>query len=300
MKLGTRRSDLALTQSRWVAAQIGPDVELVGVTTEGDRLVDVPLKGPIAKGFFTEALERGLLDGSLDLAVHSLKDLPVRDPDGLTVGAVPVRENPADVLIVRPEAVDRSATGLPLRAGASVGASSERRQALLRAYAPGCVPSFLRGNVPTRVQRLREGKYDAIVLAEAGLRRLKLDLSGLCVFRLDRFAWPPAAGQGALAVQCRAADAVTLGRLAGLNHAPTARAVTIERGWLSAMGGGCAVPFGAVVEGERWALGLARDGVMRVRTGEGIPAGDAALRSLLDGGQGDGIRNRIWEETDVA
>lgn len=295
LRLGTRKSDLALTQSGHVAATLGPDVVLVGVTTEGDRLVDVPLTGPLGKGFFTEALERGLLEGTIDLAVHSLKDLPIQDNDGLCVGAVPVRENPADLLVVRPGSVDEAAPGLPLRRGATVGATSERRQALLRALHPHVQPAFLRGNVPTRVTRLREGRFDAIVLAEAGVRRLGLDLSEFAVFRLRPFDWPPAAGQGALAIQCRADAAALLLRLAALHHAPTARQVAIERGWLAAMGGGCSVPFGAIVSGERWALGVARDGVMQVRRGEGTEGGSGALEALLAGGAGDGWSEQVWE-----
>jgi hydroxymethylbilane synthase len=295
MKLGTRTSELALTQSTMMARAIGDDVELVGVTTAGDRLVDVPLDSTLQKGFFTLELERGLRDGSLDIAVHSLKDLPIADPEGLVLGAIPVRESVADLLIVRPEAWDPTGR-LPLRPGAKVGASSERRQGLLRTLHPSAESAFLRGNVPTRVNRLREGRYDAIVLAEAGVRRLGLSLEGLKVARLNPMAWPCAAGQGALAVQCRGSDAPTLARLAPHNHATTAAQVHTERGWLSALGGGCAVPFGAVVTPNGWAMSLHKDGTTRIRRGTDPAEGEAALRALLAGDPGEGWNGQIWEE----
>ena len=304
LRLGTRKSELALTQSGMMARALGPDVELVGVTTEGDRLVDVPLAGQLSKGFFTEALERGLREGALDLAVHSLKDLPLQDPDGLVLAAIPPRASIADLLLVRPEAFDADAPHLPLKAGAKVGAASERRQWQVRTLRPDCEPAFLRGNVPTRVNRLREGLYDAILLAEAGVTRLGLSLDGLRVVRLRPSEWPCAAGQGALAIQCRADAGPVRDRIATLDHAPTARAVAIERGWLGALGGGCSVPFGAAVwlngapgdAGWSWAIGLAKDGAFRVRRGVGVAAGDAALRALLQGDSGEGWSVPIWEE----
>ncbi len=300
LRLGTRKSELALTQSGMVARAIGPDVVLVGVTTAGDRLVDVPLDAQLGKGFFTEELERGLRGGTLDLAVHSLKDLPLAQPDGLVLGAIPARESVADLLLVREEAWDAAAPMLPLRSGAKVGAASERRQWILRTLRPDCEPAFLRGNVPTRVTRLREGKYDAIVLAEAGVHRLGLALDGLRVARLAPANWPCAAGQGALAVQCRADAAEVLARLAPLNDAATERAVTIERGWLGALGGGCSVPFGAAVwsvgSDLHWTMGLAKDGAFRIRRGVGVEAGDEALRALLAGEAGEGWSGPNWEE----
>jgi hydroxymethylbilane synthase len=308
MRLGTRQSELALTQSGTVARALGPDVVLVGVTTVGDRLVDVPLSGQIAKGFFTEALERGLLDGSLDLAVHSLKDLPLEQPAGLVLGAISRREALADVLLVRPEAWDPTAPVLPLRAGAKVGASSERRQGLLRTLRADVEPAFLRGNVPTRVTRLREGRYDAIVLAEAGVRRLlaggsSMSLEGLRVVRLRPRDWPCAPGQGALAIQCRADDAAVRARLAMLHHPETAGAVELERRWLGALGGGCAVPFGAAVTASGWSIGLVRDGQFRLRRGvttddRGATEGNEALRALLAGEPGEAWRGPVWEELD--
>ncbi len=268
MKLGTRRSKLALAQSGMVARDLGPDVELVGIDTEGDRIVDAPLTGPLAKGFFTEALETALREGRIDLAVHSLKDLPVGDSEGLVVAAVTRRERANDVLIARPDAVVDEA--FPLRPGSRVGSTSTRRQALFRHHGRGLEVLPLRGNVTTRVERLREGRFEAIVLAEAGLNRLgtEVNLRGLRVFRLGLDGWPCAPGQGALAIQCRASDSVTRARIAALHHEPTAAAVATERQWLSALGGGCTIPFGAHVDGERWSCVLALDGVV-LRSGEG-------------------------------
>ncbi len=268
MKLGTRQSRLALAQSGMVARQLGADVELVRIDTEGDRLVDVPLQGPLAKGFFTEALESALRDHSIDLAVHSLKDLPVDDSTGRGVAAVTPRAPAHDVLVVRADAVRHPGTGLPLSPGARVGSTSTRRQALLRHHGRDLEVVPLRGNVTTRIDRLRQGRFDAIVLAEAGMRRLgpELDLSEVVAFRLGLGGWPCAPGQGALAIQCRVDDVVARERIAALHHPPTAAAVATERGWLSLLGGGCTIPFGAFVSGERWSCVLALDGVV-VRSG---------------------------------
>ncbi len=304
LRLGTRKSDLALTQSRTVAGMIGGAVELIGMVTEGDRLVDVPLRGALQKGYFTEALERALLDGSIDVAVHSLKDLPTAMAPGLVVGAIPVRERVADLLFVRAaswaEGFDAS---LPLAPGARVGASSPRRQSLLRTVREDCSAELLRGNVPTRLRRLGEGAFDAIVLAEAGVRRLvaggvSLALDGLRVARLAPSVWTPAPGQGALAVQCREDDAATRAQLFALHDEGCAEAVATERRWLTMLGGGCSVPFGAWVVGARWAMGFERSGRFDGVSGTGIPAGDAALSLLLAGGAMVPLPMK-WEEIDV-
>lgn len=294
MRLGTRKSELAWRQSGMVAAALGPDVELVGIVTEGDRIVDAPLRGPLAKGYFTEALEAALRAGTIDLAVHSLKDLPTAPSPGLAIGAVPLRERVADLLIVRPECWGEGS--LPLVPGARVGATSTRRQALLRTLRSDCRPEMLRGNVPTRVSRLAEKKFDAIVLAEAGIRRLGLDLGKFRVARLSPRVWVPAPGQGALGVQCRADDAATRARVGRLHHAETGIAVSTERRWLATFGGGCSIPFGAWVDGDSWAMGLERDENFRVRTGKGD--GDAALSRLMADDDGEPL-DAAWEEIDV-
>lgn len=296
LRLGTRKSALALAQSGMMARAVGPDVELVGIVTSGDRIVDAPLRGTLQKGFFTEELERALRDGDIDLAVHSLKDLPVADPAGLTLGAIPARASVADLLFVRAEKV---ADGpLPVVPGAKVGASAPRRHALLRSIAPDVEIAWLRGNVTTRLEKLGRGEYDAILLAEAGVRRLGEQAvvpPGVRVFRLKPDDWPPAPGQGALAIQCRADDARVLARLAPLHDAATSDAVHHERALLGRLGGGCAVPFGAWSRGEQWTLGLERDGKFHVRRGVG-PGAEAALDALVAGGEGEGWSQRIWEE----
>ena len=287
MRLGTRRSRLALTQAEMVARALGPDVTLVEIDTEGDRLVDAPLQGPLAKGFFTEAIEVALRRGAIDLAVHSLKDLPVADPPGLVVAATPVREATADLLIVRADAWVEGAL-LPIGPGARVGSTSPRRQALLAAWAPGIQVIPLRGNVTTRVQRLREGRFEAIVLAEAGLQRLgalrpggEVTLDGLRLFRLALRSCPCAPGQGALAVQCRAQDTHVRARISALDHAPTAADVSTERRWLTRLGGGCSVPFGAWVDGEAWSFGLGTPNGLILRAGTGLACGSMALDQAL-------------------
>lgn len=261
LRLGTRTSVLALAQAGQVAALVeratGIAVERVGIETEGDRRVDRPLStGPIAKGWFTAAIEDALRAGTVDFAVHSLKDLPVQDAEGLTL-VIPEREDPADVLLIQ-SAED------PARVVGSIGASSPRRLALVRRWWPEATGAFLRGNVTTRITRLREGQFDGILLAASGLSRLAEGSAwvptstavadardgGVQLYRIDTRAWPGAPGQGALALQCRSNDARTLGLLGVLEHAATRRAVTLERAALSALGTGCAVPFGACVSRE--------------------------------------------------
>ena len=268
LRAGTRGSALARWQTQTVLERLAEDdpdlrTETQVVTTRGDVDLSDHLAGRLDKGFFTAELEAGLRDGSLDLAVHSLKDLPTTSPEGLHIGAVLPRGPAADWLIVRPDAVVHEATGrLPLIAGARVGSSALRREALLRRYAPRAQALPLRGNVPTRVERLREGRYDAIVIAAAGVSRLALDLGGLAVFELDATRWIPAPGQGAIAVQCRADDAALTAQLARIGDADTARAVGLERALLRASEGGCASAFGAYMAAtDRLVWGLERDGV---------------------------------------
>lgn len=308
MKLGTRQSRLALTQSGMVARALGPDVVLVGIDTEGDRIVDAPLVGPLAKGFFTEALESALRGGTIDLAVHSLKDVPVDDAAGLTLAATPPRELPNDILLVRADAWDDEGA-LPLRPGARVGSTSARRQTLLRAWGRDLDVVPLRGNVTTRVERLKAGKFDAIVLAEAGLRRLgafvaggEVDLTGVRLLRLDLHAWPCAPGQGSLAVQCRLADDAARARIGTLHDALTQAAVTQERQWLARLGGGCTIPFGAWVSGEDWAFVLDTGKGATLRAGTGLASGTAALDEVIAGADpspASPLGPRIGEEVHV-
>ncbi len=283
LRLGTRTSVLALAQAGQVAARLeratGVTVERVGIETEGDRLVDVPLtdaRAPLAKGWFTGAVEDAIRSGKVDFAVHSLKDLPVADSPGLTL-VIPEREDPADVLLLR------TGEGVHLAGGPNdprwtVGASSPRRMALLQRWLPSATGAFLRGNVTTRIARLREGRFDAILLAASGLRRLgegsawapassaipDARADGVLPLRLHPRCWPGAPGQGALALQCRVDDGPTLDLLSALEHGPTRVAVGIERAALAALGTGCALPFGAWVDGDEASFAVEVDGRMVV------------------------------------
>ncbi len=284
-RVGTRGSDLALWQTHHVAdlarsaaararEEVAVDVQII--TTRGDVDMSERLVGKLEKGFFTEELEEALRAKRIDFAVHSLKDLPTRMPEGLALGAVLTRHKPVDVLIAKPEAVqDKGPAALPLKPGSRVGASSLRRDSLLRRYAPGVEPMPLRGNVPTRVQRLREGKAEAIMLAAAGVERLKLDLRGLEVWELNPKRWMTAPGQGAIGVECRAGDDEVLRLLARIHHEETAAAVHWERAFLRVLEGGCATPFGCYVEGGRAWFGQA--------TKDGWKAASVALPALPEG-----------------
>ena len=256
LRLGTRGSDLARTQSEGVAARLraaGHDVELVVIRTEGDRS-QAPSFGSIgAQGVFVREIEQALLAREVDLAVHSFKDLPTTSPAGLAIAAVPPREDPADVLIVGPDAYDASGTeGLPVAAGARIGTSSMRRTVWLEQLRSDLRVEPLRGNVPTRIDKLKAGQYDAIVLAAAGLARLSAPggmlehvLGDLHVVRLEPRRFVPAPAQGALAVQCRADDADVVAAIAPLDDPLTRAAVSIEREALRRAEGGCNTAFGA-------------------------------------------------------
>jgi len=252
LRIGTRGSDLALWQARHVAgalARAGRECEIVVLKTRGDRIDDVPLTGVEGKAFFTAEIEQALLEGRVDLAVHSHKDLPSELVPGLVIAAVPPRASPGERLLVRPAAWVEGAALLPLAHGARVGTSAPRRSEQIRALRADLVVEPLRGNVPTRVDKLRAGRYEAIVLAAAGLDRLELDVSDLCALDLAPERLVPAPAQGALAVQVRAGDRelIELCR-EHLHHAPTANAIAAERALLARAGGGCNLPLGACVE----------------------------------------------------
>ena len=301
LRAGTRGSALARWQTSAAIATLSahaPEmaVDTAVVTTRGDVDLSDRLVGRLDKGFFTAELEAGLHDGSLDFAVHSLKDLPTASPPGLCVGAYLPRASVEDWLLVRPDAIAEAKPGLlPLAAGARVGSSALRREALLACYAPGAKALPLRGNVPTRVERLREGRYEAIIMASAGLSRLGLDLSGLAVLALDPLRWIPAPGQGAVAIQCRADDAELRGLLDQVNHAPTERAVTLERAMLRASEGGCASAFGSSLRGDRLVWGLEIDGAWRRFYARPGPDADATWAEAAF--HSDGIP---WEDDDHA
>ena len=281
IRIGTRASALATTQSRLVAeriaATLGREVELVEISTEGDRsqAAGTPLAGAPSTGVFVSALRDALLDDRVDVAVHSLKDLPTYAADGIALVAIPGREDPRDVVVAR----DGLTLG-ELPAGSRVGTGSPRRVAQLHALGLGLDVVGVRGNVDTRIGKVRSGEYDAVVLARAGLARLgRLDE---VTEVLDPLQMLPAPGQGALAVECRAGDALGDELAAALDD-PHARAtVTAERAVLATLEGGCSAPIGAladVVEGEDgeelWvrAVALSPDGALSVRmSATGKPA----------------------------
>ncbi len=266
--IGSRGSDLALWQSRTVLAalrQASPDADwnsdITVVTTRGDVDQSPYLAGRVEKGVFTRELEASLLDKRIDLVVHSLKDLPTAAPAGLANFTVLPRANVADWLLIRREFHEPRSDGiLPLVPDARVGASSLRRGALISRFAPQAKAVPLRGNVPTRVRKLSEQNgVDAIILAAAGLSRLKLDLSAFVVIELAPEWWVPAPGQGALAAQCRADDA-DIAAQAGLLTDPACHLATRwEREFLRVIEGGCSTPFGCYVAGGRAHLGIATE-----------------------------------------
>jgi hydroxymethylbilane synthase len=269
-RVGTRKSALARTQSQTIADLLqagGLPCDLVEIVSEGDRDRINPLYAieTDAPGLFCKQLEEALLADQIDIAVHSLKDLPTTQPAGLFVAAIPPRVGAADCLIVHP---DRVAAGEPLGLprGASVGTSSLRREAQLLDARPDLNVSSLRGNVPSRVAQVREGKLDAAVLAAAGLERLGLDLTGVVKMELDPQRFVPAPGQGALAIEARSNGTLDLkNRLAVLNHAPTATAVRIERQIMRDLEGGCTLPLGVLCSpsADGWSvrafLGIAKN-----------------------------------------
>jgi len=239
----TRPSALARWQTQWVIhalRTLHPNLQCEEkiITTQGDKILDKPLPEIGGKGLFTQELESELLNGDVHCAVHSLKDLPVENPAGLTVGCIPVRAEVRDALI--------SANGYALAtlpANASVGTSSLRRAAQILFLRPDVKTQSLRGNVDTRLRKALDHQYDAIILSGAGLTRLGLDKHVTEWLSLDVML--PAPGQGALAVQCRADDQTTLSLLSALDDGSTRKAVTAERVFLRGLGGGCAVPVAA-------------------------------------------------------
>lgn len=271
---GTRGSALARRQTESVEKALAASRESRGlgrckvhtriVETAGDASLAERLVGTLDKGFFTAELELALRDRQIDWAVHSLKDLPTELPTDLALPAVLPRAAANDVLVVRREAfVDRGPGVLPLVEGARVGTSSLRRDALLRTFAPSVASLPLRGNVPTRFERLREGRYEAIVVAQAGVDRLALPLDEWVVVALDPRRWQPAPGQGAIAVQTRAEDEAIVALLAPLDHAPTRVATARERDFLRSAEGGCATPLGCHVAGEHAWIGREVAGAWR-------------------------------------
>ena len=273
LRIGTRKSALALWQAEHVRARLlanepGLRVELVKITTAGDRILDRPLAAVGGKGLFIKELEQALFDDRVDLAVHSMKDLTVTLPDALHVAAVLERADPRDAFVSNRY---RQLSELPN--GACVGTSSLRRQCQLRARYPHCRIVDLRGNVNTRLAKLDAGEFDAIILAVAGLERL--GFGDRIAQALDPGASLPAVAQGAICIESRRDDADTNRYLAALDHAPTRRCVSAERALNASLDGGCQVPIAAYAE--------LRDDRLFLRALVGDPDGSRMLRDAADG-----------------
>jgi len=244
--IGTRGSDLALWQANFVKdslAAIGVGAGLKIIKTQGDRILNLSFDKLEGKGFFTKELEEELLAGTIDIAVHSHKDLPTENPPGLIIAAVSEREDPSDLLLILKDCVDVHQK-LSVKYGGIVGTSSNRRKAQLLAYRPDLDIKDLRGNVPSRIHKLRNESYDAIILAKAGVVRLGLDLSAFHIEELKPTELIPAPAQGVLAIQIRESDRELFGTLQAIHHADVAEEVAVERAVLKLFGGGCHLPLG--------------------------------------------------------
>lgn len=258
--VGSRQSALALTQTNWVIERLKAfglpfEFEVKKIVTKGDRILDVTLSKVGGKGLFVKEIEQALLDGEIDMAVHSMKDMPAALPPGLTIGCVPKRVDVRDVLISEDnQPLDK------LPSGAIVGTSSLRRAAQLKAFRPDLVIEPIRGNIDTRMRKLKEESFSAIILAAAGLERMQWN--GNITEFLPVEISLPAVGQGALAIECRADDAELLALLDKLNDKDTALAVKAERAFLRTLEGGCQVPIAAhatVTEDKVSLTGLVAD-----------------------------------------
>ncbi|MFN5415446.1 MAG: hydroxymethylbilane synthase [Flavobacteriia bacterium] len=244
--IGSRGSDLALWQANHVKAQIeklGLEVEIKIIITQGDAIQNLSFDKLEGKGYFTKEIENELLAKTVDIAVHSHKDLETNPPAGLMIGAVSERENPAELLLIAKNKVDATQKW-NLASNASIGTSSARRKALVLAYRSDLEIKELRGNVPTRIQKLRDGNYDAILLAKAGVDRLKIDLSEFHVEVLDPTEFVPAPAQGVLGLQIREDDDFMKSVLRNLNNRKVKSIIDIERKVLNLMDGGCQLPLG--------------------------------------------------------
>jgi len=272
LRIATRESPLAMWQARHVATRLeslhpGLEVEIIGMTTKGDRILDAPLAKVGGKGLFVKELENGMLAGEADIAVHSMKDVPVELPEGLHLPVVLEREDPLDAFVS-----PRIETLGQLPSGARVGTSSLRRQCQLAARRPDLQILPLRGNLNTRLAKLDNGDYDAVILAAAGLVRLQMQA------RIRHRIAPddslPAIGQGAIGIECRIADPRTNALIAPLNHRQTAIRVRAERAVNAVLGGGCQVPLAghAVLAGDR----------LRLKALVGMPDGSRMLRAVAE------------------
>lgn len=257
IRIGSRKSQLALVQTYWVQEQlqqrfVDRKFEVHTMSTQGDKILDVALAKIGDKGLFTKELEVGMLNGEIDFAVHSLKDLPTRLPEGLILGCVTEREDPADALVLHAKHQGQQIDTLP--EGTVIGTSSLRRLAQLRYHFPHLMFKDVRGNLNTRLQKLDAGEYDALILAVAGLKRLGMGdrISQVLPAEVSLHA----VGQGALGIECRATDGEILELLKALEHSPTAARCYAERAFLRELEGGCQVPIGVntILDGDALTL----------------------------------------------
>jgi hydroxymethylbilane synthase len=285
--IGTRGSELALWQANFVKdslAKVNIPVELKIIKTQGDRILNLSFDKLEGKGFFTKELEEELLAGTIDIAVHSHKDLPTENPPGLIIAAVSEREDPSELLLILKDCVDVKQK-LSVKYGAIVGTSSNRRKAQLLAYRPDLEIEELRGNVPTRIGKLRDEKYDAIMLAKAGVSRLGIDLSEFHVEELTPNEIVPAPAQGALAIQIRESDTELFESLQVLNHPNVAEELAVERTVLKLFGGGCHLPLGCYCRREDGAFQVFTS---KADTGDGFPD-----RLFIESATAEGLSERV-------
>ena len=250
--IGSRGSDLALWQANHVRKQLedlGHEIEIKVIVTQGDAIQHLSFDKLEGKGFFTKEIETALLEGTIDLAVHSHKDLETNPPKGLMIAAVSEREDPSELLLINNSKVDLTQEWNLVEKGI-IGTSSARRKSQVIRFRPDLEIKDLRGNVPTRIQKLRDGNYDAILLAKAGVDRLQLDLSDFHVEVLDPTVFIPAPAQGVLALQIRESDTELFEILQQINHPEVAQRIGVERKVLNLLEGGCQLPLGVYCETE--------------------------------------------------
>ncbi len=285
--IGTRGSDLALWQANFVKDRLAENnvaAELKIIKTQGDRILNLSFDKLEGKGFFTKELEEELLAGTIDLAVHSHKDLPTENPPGLIIAAVSEREDASELLLILKDCVDVRQK-MSLKYGAIVGTSSNRRKAQLLAYRPDLEIQDLRGNVPTRIDKLRDEKYDAIMIAKAGVSRLNIDLSEFHVEELTPAELVPAPAQGVLAIQTRENDQELFDVLQALNHPNVAEELAVERTVLKLFGGGCHLPLGCYCRKD--------GGAFQVFTSKADTGEDFPDRLFLESGTTEGLAEKV-------
>ena len=285
--IGSRGSDLALWQAHHVQDQLtdlGVKSEIHIIKTQGDKIQHLSFDKLEGKGFFTKEIEESLLNGAIDLAVHSHKDLETTPPAGLVIGAVSEREDPSELLLIKKTSLDKDKK-FSLKEGAVVGTSSARRKSQILALRPDVQLKDLRGNVPTRVNKLRDQDYDAILLAAAGVSRLGLDLSDLEVMKLDPREFIPAPAQGVLALQIREKDTELAELLANLNQGQVAEQIGVEREVLRKFEGGCQLPLGVYCQQQ--------EGKFQTWASAADAWDETPTRVYLESDSSDGLADRI-------